>query len=310
MENQKIYYTLAFYRFVKINDPVSMVIAHKKFFTSKDITCRIYISEEGINGQMSGESTALEAYKNWMQTFACFKDLCFKAQKTSGNVFPRISVKYRKQLVALDETVPIEKTGTYVSPSEWKHRLQEGKSLVIDVRNSYESKIGHFENALLPDLENFREFPLFAKKLLEKIDPKTPILMYCTGGIRCELYSALLRREGFSDVGQLDGGVIGYALEEGSALWKGKLFVFDDRISIPLDEKVSSPISSCSFCDTPSDVYFNCCNSECNKLFLSCSECIQTKEGSCSVACAAHPEKRAFTSEGNKPFRRKHLLNQ
>lgn len=305
------YLALAFYRFVTVENPLKEVDNHKKFFKDKDITGRIYISEEGINGQMSGEEEAAKAYMAWLKSDPRFTDVYFKIHECKENIFPRVTVKYRKQLVALDEKVDVEKeTAPHLSPQEWSQMLEQEKDkVVIDVRNDYEWKIGHFEGADLPKFSKFREFPAYAEDLKKAVDPeKTKVMMYCTGGIRCELYSALLKRRGFKNVYQLSGGIIGYGLEAGKKHWKGKLFVFDDRLAVDIDGKPSEVISKCHHCEAPSDTYYNCANMDCNNFFLSCPECFPKLLGCCSKACSEAPRLRPYERDGNKPFRRKHLV--
>src|SRR5262249_4140996 len=155
------------------------------------------------------------------------------------HAFPRAIVKYRKNLVAHDQPVDLAKRGTHVSPKKWKEMLQEkDKYLLLDIRNDYEWKLGRFEGASLPPCETFRDFEVYADKLKEE-EEKKPVMMYCTGGIRCELYSSILMKKGFSQVYQLDGGIINYGLKEGADHWLGKLFVFDDRLSVPISEETA-----------------------------------------------------------------------
>ncbi|NGX62396.1 MAG: hypothetical protein K940chlam9_01893, partial [Chlamydiae bacterium] len=307
-----MYQVLAYYIFTEITDPHKEVKNHKQFFKDRDVSGRIYISEEGINGQMSGSLEEAKSYMEWLRSDLRFARVKFKIDESSENIFPRMSVKYREQLVALDEKASAQEGGEHVPPAKWKEMLESGEYLVLDVRNDYESAIGHFKGAITPPLKTFREFPEYAQKLSEEVDPeKTKVMMYCTGGIRCELYSALLKKRGFQDVYQLDGGVIQYGLEEGSAHWEGKLFVFDDRLAIPIDGKEAVPISSCSFCEASSDTYYNCANMDCNTLFLACPSCVEEERGCCCESCKEVPRLRPFDPKaGNKPFRKKHLLMQ
>ncbi|MFS8564104.1 MAG: hypothetical protein LVR00_07255 [Rhabdochlamydiaceae bacterium] len=178
------------------------------------------------------------------------------------------------------------------------------------MRNDYEWQIGHFVGSELPVLEQFRHFPAYAKELKQKYDLKnTKIMMCCTGGIRCELYSALLKQEGFENVYQLHGGIIKYGLEEGTKAWLGRLFVFDDRLSIPISEEESSDIiSECRYCGVKSDLYYNCANMDCNELFIACLPCAEKLQGCCCEECKGAPRVRAFQKEERpKPYRRKHL---
>jgi UPF0176 protein len=309
----KKYFVLAYYIFTPIDDPHEEVRRHHAFLEGKDATGRIYISNEGINGQMSASAYEAELYMEWLRSDERFSQVEFKIHTHEENVFPRMTVKFRKQLVALDRAVDLSKRGTSVSPEEWKRLLEERdeNTLILDVRNDYEWKIGHFEGSELPTLEQFRAFPAFAKKLKESRDPqKTHVMMCCTGGIRCELYSALLKEEGFELVTQLQGGIINYGLKVGSAHWLGKLFVFDDRMAVQISEKEpAETISCCHLCEVPSDTYYNCANMDCNELFLSCPECAEASQGCCSEACKGALRVRPFEpGEKPRPFRKKHLL--
>lgn len=309
--SHKTYYALAYYKFVSIPNPHLEVKSHKEFFEGREVSGRIYLSEEGVNGQMSGEENEAQAYMEWLTQNPLFKGISFKIQPTKENIFPRMTVKYRKQLVALDRSVDPLQGGEHVSPDKWREMLESGDYLLLDVRNDYEWEIGHFEGATLPPLKNFREFPAYAEKLSKEVDPVgTKVMMYCTGGIRCELYSTLLKEQGFQHVFQLDGGVINYGFKEGSKHWKGKLFVFDDRMAIPLDEsEESKPIASCRYCHAPSDWQYNCANMDCNELFICCEACIEAHKGCCQASCEAADRVRPFDkARGNKPFRKKHLL--
>jgi UPF0176 protein len=177
----------------------------------------------------------------------------------------------------------------------------------LDVRNEYEWKVGRFEGAELPPCDTFREFAAYADALKEKSNPKdTPVMMYCTGGIRCELYSAVLKERGFEHVYQLDGGVIGYGLEEGNSHWQGKLFVFDDRLTVPINEEGETPvIGTCHHCKAPNETYYNCANTDCNNLFLCCKSCAIEHSGCCCTECKEAPRRRPFQAEtAHKPFRK------
>jgi UPF0176 protein len=309
-ENKQSYQILAYYHFTSVEDPHLVVARHLEFIQGKDICCRIYVSHEGINGQMSAPHEDSRAYREWLKNDLRFKEIVFKTHAHSEHAFPRATVKFRKQLVAIDDEVDMALTAERISPGKWREMLEkrDEKTLLLDVRNDYEWEIGHFEGAELPKLECFRQFPQFARQLKEAYDPKeTKVMMYCTGGIRCELYSAVLKKEGFEQVFQLDGGVINYGQEEGHDHWRGKLFVFDDRLSVPIDEKSEEVISHCRHCQALSDVYYNCANMDCNALFLSCPACAEKLQGCCSESCTQTPRLRPYEKkERPKPFRRAH----
>lgn len=305
------YLVLAFYRFVPLDDPHGEVQKHKDFFEGKDLTGRIYLSEEGINAQLSGITSDALAYLEWLQNDERFATLRINSDEYHEHIFPRMTVKYRRQLVALDETVDTKEGGVHLSPAAWKEALENERDIcLLDVRNRYEWEVGHFEGSTLPPLEKFRSFPAYARALKEQVGTQKKIMMCCTGGIRCELFSALLKKVGFENVYQLEGGILNYGKTEGSAHWQGKLFVFDDRLAISIDGKEKAPISFCHHCSERSDTYYNCANMDCNELFLSCPTCLQERQGCCSPTCQAAPRLRPLSEYSrHKPFRRKHLIS-
>jgi UPF0176 protein len=308
----KEYQVLAYYHLVPIVDPAAEVSLHKKFFEGKDITSRIYISEEGINGQMSASSEAAKEYMEWMHSRPLFKDVYFKIHEYHEQAFPRQTVKYRKHLVAHDRKIDLSERGEHLPPHEWKKMMDaEVKPVMLDIRNDYEWKLGHFEGAELPPCQNFREFEIFADTLREEKNPdSTPVMMYCTGGIRCEYFSAILKEKGFKKIYQLDGGVINYGLKEGTKHWLGKLFVFDDRLSVPISSEESKVIGTCHCCGTPSESYYNCASMDCNELFLSCPTCLKEYAGCCKRECQASDRVRPYHHQNpHKPFRKKHCYN-
>lgn len=310
MTQSSSFHVLAYYHFVSIENPHEEVEKHKQFLGERQATGRIYISEQGINGQMSGEPSAVAEYMEWMHEDPRFSSMEFKVHDYHEQAFPRLTIKYRTQLVALDQEVDLSSRGKPVSSAEWKAMLESDEDyLILDVRNKYEWEIGHFEGAVLPPCETFREFPAFAQQLRQENDPsKTKVMMYCTGGIRCELFSALLHRHGFEQVYQLQGGVIKYGLEQGADHWRGKLFVFDDRLAVPLDEQNSTVVASCHHCKALSDTYYNCANMDCNELFVCCPNCFTKFKGCCGLSCMEGGRLRPHQSyDGHKPFRKKHF---
>lgn len=299
---------IAFYLFTEIEDPELEVRKHKEFLTPLDVRARVYIARNGINAQMSFGGEDGKNYLAWLKSDPRFAAINLKVEPYHEHVMSKLTVKFREQLAAMDYLPNMKNQGIHLSPKEWKEMLEgrEKETILIDVRNGYESRIGHFEGAEQPNIESFREFPSYADELKERIDPKrTKVMMYCTGGIRCELYSALLKEKGFEQVYQLHGGVINYGKEMGNTHWKGKLFVFDDRLSVPISDEEGEVISSCRFCEEKSDVYLNCANMDCNELFLGCPSCTEKFKGCCSESCSKAPRLRPFvSSERPKPFRK------
>ena len=293
------YLVLAYYKYVDVENPHREVMVHKKFFKNRDALGRIYISEEGINGQISASEEVANSYMKWMANRKMFHDVEFKVHEHPHHAFHKMTVKYRKELVALKHKVDLQKGGEHVSPQKWREMIESGEYILLDVRNDYEWEIGHFENAEKPDCRYFRDFPKYADEFKEKYDPEeSKIMMCCTGGIRCETFSALLKENGYKQVYQLDGGMIKYGLEEGTKHWKGKLFVFDERLSVPIDNKTElAPISNCYICKEPADMYYNCADVECDRLFLACDKCREELQRFCCMQCLQKvQEKRAVLS--------------
>lgn len=297
---------LAYYAFTKVDDPQKVIKEHKSFLEEMDARGRIYISEEGINAQCSVSKENLENYRAFV--LKNFPSADIKIHDHPVHPFAKLIVKYRRQLVAMDREVDSSLQGVHLEAAEWEKMIKEkdDNTIVIDTRNDYEWKVGHFEGALLPELDQFREFPEYAEKLKERYDTdQTKVMMYCTGGIRCELYSSLMLKLGFKKVYQLKGGIIRYGLENGNRAWKGKLFVFDDRMVIPISKDEAKPIAECQFCKKSADSYYNCANMDCNCLILSCPTCVDEAKGCCSKNCLENGRVRPFSLETVKtPFRK------
>jgi UPF0176 protein len=303
-----MYDVLAFYVIREVSDVAASVKEHKDFLGRLDSKSRIYIGKDGINAQLSLAEGDTSAYVEWIKGHPIFYDADIKIHKSETHPFAKLKIKERKQLVAIDRDVDFNKRGEYLNAKEWSEKLscRDEKTILIDVRNKYESMVGHFEGALVPDLETFREFPAYAEELKEQYNPKdTEVIMYCTGGIRCEYYSALMKEIGFEKVFHLKGGIIRYGLENGAKHWKGKLFVFDDRMNVPICSCETEILGKCHFCSKPNDTFYNCANMDCNELFLSCPECVEKMKGCCSDNCLEHGRVRSFEPVQNpKPFRK------
>jgi len=301
------YLILAYYHLTPIPNPQQEIAAHKAFFKERELTSRIYISEKGINGQMSGIREDADAYMRWMHAHPLFQTMPFRIHSYHEHVFPRQTIKYRKQLVALDEEVNLSSLGEHLSPTQWKALLEaEQKPILLDVRNDYEWEVGRFKGAICPPCSTFRSFGQYAEKLKSELDPiTTPLMMYCTGGIRCELYSSLLLGKGFQKVYQLEGGIINYGLQQGSDHWLGKLFVFDDRLTIPISNQQTAVTGQCYHCQISTESYYNCANVDCNRLFLCCFPCLKEFQGCCCAHCQIAPRLRPYhQQDAHKPFRK------
>ena len=220
------------------------------------------------------------------------EDLRAKVHKSDFGVFKRLRIK-RKLLEHLDDDADISERGEHLEREEWNKMLDDHPdSLVLDIRNGYEWDVGRFKQAERPELSKFRDFPRLADDVSKKVAGRK-VMMYCTGGIRCEVFSSLLRKRGVDQVYQLKDGILGYG--EGSAEetrhWEGNLFVFDDRMVVPIDGEVGgekdSPVSRCRHCGEITEMVYNCHGLSCNAVFVSCLQCAAALQGYCSESCRA-----------------------
>jgi UPF0176 protein len=302
---------LLYYQFTPIADPNAFRDEHYQLCQKLGLRGRILVAAEGLNGTVAGPPEATAAYIRAVSSMAGFESIEWKRDICETVPFDKLKVKVRKSLVSLGEcevTVPKEKTpqntGKYLEPAEWKRVLESDEDFVLlDVRNNYEAEVGRFDGAQVPPYENFHDFPKWADELAEHKDKK--ILMYCTGGIRCEKFSTLLVEKGFSDVNQLHGGILTYGKQFGSEHFSGSCFVFDDRLTVKLAPD-AKPIAQCRFCAANEDRMLNCANMECNELFVCCDVCARTHEGTCSAECRAAGWVRPFDEKTFRvPFRKK-----
>ena len=281
--------TVSFYRYVIIDNPEQF--RDKLFEKWNALNClgRIYVAREGINAQMNVPEHHWNDFIKCLHSFQELKEIPLKiAVEDDGKSFFKLTVKVRDQIVAdglaIDE-YDVTDVGQHLNAEEWNKAIDEG-AIVVDMRNHYESEIGHFENAICPQSETFKEELPEVKEMLKGKEDKK-VLLYCTGGIRCEKTSAYLKHHGFEDVNQLHGGIIDYArqLNEDKKLpnkFKGKNFVFDERLAERISDEV---ISHCHQCGTLADSHVNCKNVNCNLLFIQCANCQEEHQKCCSSEC-------------------------
>lgn len=290
------YRVLLYYKYVTIDDPETFAQEHLDFCKSLGLKGRILVSTEGLNGTLSGPVEATEKYKEHVRSDERFKDIVFKEDKAEEHAFKKMHVRPRKEIVAfdLDEDVnPKELTGKYYSPSEFKEALLSDDTIILDARNDYEYDLGHFRGAVRPDITRFRDLPDWIRNHKDELSGKK-IVTYCTGGIRCEKFSGWLKREGFEDVGQLEGGIATYGKdpETQGEYWDGKMYVFDERISVDVNHVNKTVVGKEWFDGTPCERYINCSNPECNKQILVSEENEERYLGACSYDCAADEHNR------------------
>ncbi|MBS2969136.1 rhodanese-related sulfurtransferase [Metabacillus sp. KIGAM252] len=289
----KPYRVLLYYNYVTIEDPEEFAASHLAFCKELELKGRILVANEGINGTVSGSFEQTEAYMNAMKNDARFADMVFKIDEADQHAFKKMHVRPRKELVTLrleDDVNPKEITGKYYSPKEFHEALQQEDTIVLDARNDYEYDLGHFRGAIKPDIHAFRELPDWIRENKELLEGKK-ILTYCTGGIRCEKFSGFLLKEGFEDVAQLHGGIVTYGkdAEVQGDLWDGQCYVFDERISVPVNRKEHVIVGKDYFTGEPCERYTNCANPVCNKQILASEENEEKHYRSCSEECLVHP---------------------
>lgn len=290
------YRVLLYYKYVPIEDPVTFAQEHLAACKEIGLKGRILVSDEGINGTCSGTIEQTEAYMNMMKADERFADMVYKIDEAEGHAFKKMHVRPKKEIVHLglaDDINPNEITGQYLSPKEFFEQIQAEDTVVIDARNDYEFDLGHFRGAIRPEIRNFRDLPDWMIENKEMFEGKK-VLTYCTGGIRCEKFSGWLVREGFEGVGQLHGGIATYAKdpEVRGQLWDGQMYVFDERIAVPVNQVEHVVVGKDHFTGEPCERYVNCANPDCNDKILCSEENEHKYLRSCSDECREHPRNR------------------
>ena len=309
--------TLSFYAYAKIEDP-------KKFrddlfieWNKLDALGRTYVAKEGINAQMSIPAENIEAFRETLEVYDFMKNIRLNvAVEQDDHSFLKLTVKVRDKIVAdglNDETFDVTDIGVHLKANEFNQIIEGPNTIVVDFRNHYESEIGHFKGAITPDVETFREsLPIINEQLKDFKEDKN-LVMYCTGGIRCEKASAYFKHQGFKNVFQLEGGIINYAKQiKGENLeskFIGKNFVFDHRLGERITDDI---VSQCHQCGKPCDNHTNCENEGCHLLFIQCDACKNRMENCCSTECQEiihlpldqQVKMRRGIINGNKIFRK------
>ncbi len=300
---EKIHIIL-FYKFIRLSKLKFLQKKHLKFMKELGVKGRILIAKEGINGSISGTKEQIENYKKELTKTHEFSDIVFKEEVGLEHPFRRISVLIRDEIVALGKKVDINKKADYITAEKLKEIYDKNKEkeyIILDARNYYEYKVGKFKNSIHLNIKTFREFPEALKKIEKFKDKK--IITYCTGGIRCEKASALMKSQGFKKVYQLKNGIITFGQKFPGTYWNGKCFVFDKRLVSDLN-KTGETISNCYTCEKLSDLYRNCRNVHCDKLYTQCKSCQEEFSGCCSQECFKEFQKqclvKATLNQGRK----------
>ena len=289
LKNEEPRVTLSFYKYFHINEPKEYRDQLFIEMNKLNVLGRIYIAHEGINAQVSVPERQFEDFRKFIDGDKNLSGIRLNtAIDDNGKSFFKLKILIRSKIVADgldDKTFDVTKRGTHLTAEDFNRLANDPDTVIVDMRNHYESEVGHFKQALLPDVDTFREaLPVVENLLADKKEKK--IVMYCTGGIRCEKASAYYRHKGFKNVFQLEGGIIEYARqvqEKGlENKFVGKNFVFDERLGERISDEV---ISVCHQCGTPCDDHTNCKNDGCHLLFIQCSSCAEKFEGCCSEEC-------------------------
>lgn len=282
--------TLSFYTYSNIEDPQTFRNELFVRLSQLDVLGRIYVAKEGINAQLSLPAVNFQLFKDFLDTYSFLRNIRLNiAVEHNNKSFLKLKIKVRDKIVAdglHDETFDAANIGIHLNAREFNNMMADPDTIVIDMRNHYESEIGHFAGAITPDVDTFRDsLPIIHEQLKDyKSDKK--LLMYCTGGIRCEKASAYFKHKGFKHVYQLEGGIIEYTRQVKSegleSKFIGKNFVFDNRLGERITEDI---IAHCHQCGKPCDTHTNCKNDACHLLFIQCEECKEKMKGCCSEVC-------------------------
>lgn len=281
--------TISFYRYVNLENPEKLRNDLFMEWNALGVLGRIYLAKEGINAQFSVPTKNIEAFQQNLESRTEFQDMPFKiAVEDDGKSFYKLMIKVKPKIVADgldDDAFDTTNVGKHLNAEEWNQAMEKPETIVVDMRNHYESEVGHFEGAICPDVDTFREeLQMVKTELADKKDKK--VLLYCTGGIRCEKASAFLKSEGFEDVNQLHGGIIDYARQckakNLDVKYKGKNFVFDERMGERITDEI---ISECHQCGKACDDHTNCANDACHLLFIQCSDCKAKTDNCCTDKC-------------------------
>ena len=299
----KNYRVLLYYKYVDIDNPEEFRDAHKKYCDELGLKGRILVSHEGLNGTVSGTVEQTNEYMDHLHADERFKDMPFKIDEAEEHAFKKMHVRTRPEIVSLDlgeeDVNPTEQTGKHLDPTEFREALLDDDTIILDARNDYEFDLGHFKGAIRPEITAFRELPDWIKENKEKFMDKK-VVTYCTGGVRCEKLTGWLLKEGVQDVGQLDGGIHNYGThpETQGEYWDGKMYVFDERISVDVNRVNKTVIGKDWFDGQACERYINCGNPYCNRQILSSEENEHKYLRGCSHECRVHPENR-YVKEHN-----------
>lgn len=294
-ETMQPYEVLLFYQFNHIEDLPTHKHYHETLAKTHHLKGRIYIAKEGLNGTVSGTPEDTKAYRDALHSTPLYASMAFKIDKSPIHAFNKLHVRIKDEIVnfSQDNIDPTTLTAKPLPAPEFYKAMQEKNTIIIDARNHYEYEVGHFKGALNPNINHFRDLPKWIDDYKALLKGKK-ILTYCTGGIRCEKLTSYMKQNGLHNVYQLEGGIITYGQHEQTKgrSWDGALYVFDKRMTVPLNQVDPVVIGNDHFTNEPCERYINCANPECNKKILCTKENEKIYKASCSNTCRAHPKNR------------------
>ena len=291
---------LLFYKYIDIANPEAIRSWQRELCTELGFTGRIILAQEGINATLGGTDENCKKYVEIMNAHPLFGDIDWKTADGDATAFPKLKISVKEEIVRLGvdpKKVTVKDTGIHLSPEEVHKLLDTNKDLIVlDTRNDYEFQVGRFTNAIIPPINTFREFPEYIDQNLEKFKDKE-VLMYCTGGVRCERATAYLNVQGVAKkVYQINGGIQRYIEKYPDGHFRGSNYVFDNRVTVRINNDI---LGSCSLCAQPWDQYINCINVLCNKHVLVCPPCKDVYNTTCGSVC------KEKVASGQTPIRSK-----
>ena len=269
---------LLFYKFADIKDTQEFRDKTLSFCINLELKGRIIIAKEGINGSVSGNTEKVNSFKKYLTSFKEFEDISFKEEDCLIHPFKKMVVKIKKEIISFGEDVDMNKKGIYLSPKEFLEMYNDKEAIFLDARNNYESKAGKFKDSITPNISSFKQFKEIIPEIEDYKDKK--IVMYCTGGIRCEKASSFLKQKGFERVYQLKDGILNFIKEFPDKAWEGKCFVFDKRLL-----SSGSDLFPCMVCGEKTDFHDICTNKTCTNLISLCPSCYYSRREFCSSSC-------------------------
>ncbi|WP_460947791.1 oxygen-dependent tRNA uridine(34) hydroxylase TrhO [Spirosoma daeguense] len=295
----KPYRVLLYYIYSPIENPEAYREEHHLLCLNLNLLGRIIVAPEGLNGTVSGLTADCEAYMETLRNDPRFAGIEFKLDESDGHTFQKLHVRVKSEIVHSEFPVnPLIETGIHLEPEEFRKLKNDDDVVLVDMRSNYEHAVGKFKGAITFDMDNLRELPDHIAEIEHLKGSGKKIVTYCTGGIKCEKASAYLLSQGFENVYQLHGGIIKYGMESGGEDFDGECYVFDNRVTVPVNHVNPAVVSTCFRCGTPTSRMINCSSPTCNNHVTMCETCGHDHQGTCTDDCKNDPNLRAYDGSG------------